>query len=208
MNLRWIDVTLPMHRGMTLWPGDPPFSLEADVRIARGNSCNVSKLSLGTHTGTHLDAPWHFIENGAQLENIDKSLFFGTALILDCSGSHQINAADLPAERLPERVLFKTANSRIAEDSSFVQDFTGIEADAAQRLVDDGVRLVGIDYLSIGPYKRGEAVHKILLGNGTIIVEGLRLANVPAGKHEFIVLPLRLLHADGAPCRAFVGVAG
>lgn len=204
MNSTWIDITLPMHEGMTLWPGDPLFALEPDARIVRGDSCNVSRLALGTHTGTHMDAPWHFIEKGEQLEKVDPSVFFGTALVIEHRPGRPIEAGDLPEEKLPERVIFKTRNSQRPAHAPFTQDFIALKESAAERLVQDGVRLTGIDALSIGPWKAGGPVHEILLSSGMVIVEGLQLAEINEGEHEFIVLPLRLLHADGAPCRAFI----
>lgn len=204
MTATWIDITMPMQDSMTLWPGDPLFSLEPDARIARGDSCNVSRLGLGTHTGTHLDAPWHFIEEGEKLEEVNTEVFFGPALVIDHPSEDHIRAEDLPEDKLPERVIFKTRNSTRPPDAAFDKDFIALTESAARRLAADGVKLVGIDALSIGPYKAGGPVHRILLGTGMVIVEGLQLADIEKGEHEFIVLPLRLLHADGAPCRAFI----
>ncbi|NLN93263.1 MAG: hypothetical protein GX130_08170 [Candidatus Hydrogenedens sp.] len=204
MEASWIDITRPMHEGMTPWPGDPVFSLEPDVRISQGDSCNVSRLTLGTHTGTHLDAPWHFMEEGKQLEEVDPRVFFGPALVIEHLSEGHIQAEDLPDEKLPERILFKTRNSEQPADSPFQKDFIALTENAARRLAADGVKLVGIDSMSIDPYKGGGRAHRILLGAGMVIVEGLQLAQVKEGEHEFIVLPLRLLHADGAPCRAFI----
>lgn len=204
MDRYWRDVSIPLRPGMTVWPGDPEFTVEPVSSIAEGASCNMSQMTLGSHTGTHCDAPRHFIEHGKTLDQVDSSLYFGKALIIELKGEGPVRAADLPAERLPERILLKTRNSDIPVDGPFDPSFNALLEDAAERLVDDGVRLVGIDYLSIAPKGKGTAVHGILLGAGIFIVEGLRLAGITPGLHEFIVLPLPLAGADGAPCRAFL----
>jgi arylformamidase len=194
---------------MAVWPGDPPVEFEAVARIAAGDECNVSAFRVSTHTGTHIDAPWHFEEGGARLDAIDTRLFFGDALLLDLPDADSIRAVDLSAQPLPSRVLFRTRNSAISLDEPFRTDFVGLAEDCAQRLVDDGVRLVGIDYLSIAPFEQpGEGTHHILLQSGVVIVEGLRLAAFAAGTYPFIVLPLPLVGADGAPARAFIGSRG
>ena len=203
--MQWHDVSLPMAPGMAVWPGDPPFELLPDSRIASGDSCNTSFLRMSTHTGTHCDAPWHFEEGGKRLHEVDTSLFFGTALLLDMRGVDRIRAADLPEARLPRRVLFRTSNSERPPDAPFFDDFVAIEEDAAARLVSDGVRLAGIDYLSIAPRGRSGPTHHVLLQNEVFVVEGLRLGSFAAGYYEFVVLPLPLRGADGAPCRAFLG---
>ncbi len=206
MRQQWRDVSIPLRPGMTVWPGDPEFTFEPSSRITEGASCNMSHLTLGSHTGTHCDAPWHFIESGKRLDQVDTSVFMGGALVLEPTVTDHIRAADLPSDPLPGRVLFKTRNSEIPMDGNFDPSFIALEEDAAERLVKDGVRLVGIDYLSIAPKGKGAAVHRILLGAGVFVVEGLRLAGIAPGMHEFIVLPLPLVEADGAPCRAFIEV--
>lgn len=201
---QWRDISIPMQQGMTAWPGDPVFSMEPAVRIARGASCNVSRISLCTHTGTHCDAPWHFIESGKTLDQIDPAVFIGDALVIEPADTDLVRAADLPAERLPERVLFKTRNSNLPVDGPFDPAFTALSEDAAERLVRDGVLLAGIDYLSIAAKGNSDPVHRILLGAGIVILEGLRLAGIAPGVHPFAALPLPIVGADGAPCRAFI----
>lgn len=205
--VRWIDVSMPMYEGMLAWPGDEPFAVRADRRIARGDGCNTSCLTLHTHTGTHMDAPWHFIETGSRLHEVDSQLFFGEALIVDVSGKDVISAEDIPRNGIRPRVLFKTDNSTFPIDDKFRKHYVALTPDAAERLVEQGVKLVGIDYLSIGPFKEpGHLTHIILLRHNIVVVEGLRLAEVPAGVHSFVVLPLPLQGLDGSPCRAFVGM--
>ncbi len=200
----WIDVTIPMRPGMTTWPGDPVFNFEPVARIASGASCNLSLLTLSSHTGTHCDAPWHFDEDGKRLDEVDPAVFFGRALVIDLRGVETIHAADLPKAPLPPRVLFRTRNSDVPANAPFDTQFVAIEADAASRLVADGVRMVGVDGLSVAPYKRSDETHRILLGAGVFVVEGLRLERFGAGECECVVLPMHLAGADGAPCRAFM----
>ncbi len=192
---------------MVVWPGDPAFSFEPAARISDGDSCNVSAIALSTHTGTHCDAPWHFEDNGKKLHEVDSSLFFGDALILDLPDVAIVRAADLPKEKLPPRVLFKTRNANYPSDVPFRNDFVALDACAAQRCVDDGVRLVGVDYLSVAPFKQpGQPTHHLLLEADVFVVEGLQLKPFAAGIYPFVVLPMHLVGADGAPCRAFIGV--
>lgn len=208
MENDWRDVSIPMRPEMTVWPGDPKFSFEPASRMADGASCNVSHIAMATHTGTHCDAPWHFVDDGATLDEVDPRVFFGAALLIELPGVDLIRAADLPETALPPRVLFKTRNSNIPMDGEFDRAFVALDEGAAERLVADGVQLVGIDYLSIAPFGKGRPVHHILLSAGVFVVEGLRLADIPPGTHEFIVLPLPIADADGAPCRAFLRPGG
>lgn len=204
--MRWLDVSIALREGMVVWPGDAPFQFAPSSRIADGASCNTSTLSLPTHVGTHCDAPWHFEDDGKRLHEIDPAVYFGPAEIVHLPEVTVITEADLPARKLPSRVLFKTSNSDYPEEDPFNTAFVGLDESAARRLVADGVKLVGIDYLSIAPYKNSAPTHHALLQNDVFIVEGLRLKGVPAGPCEFVVLPMPLHGADGAPCRAFVGL--
>jgi len=207
MGIKWIDVSIPLRRETAVWPGDPPFEFAPMSRMARGDSCNTSRVSMATHTGTHIDAPWHFDDNAPRLDQIDPAIFFGQAALFDLPNVSVVAAADLGANPLPPRILLKTRNSDIPYDGPFREDFVALAADAAQRLVDEQVRLVGIDYLSIAPFKQeGHDTHRILLGKHIPCVEGLRLGGLRPGIYEFIVLPLHIPGADGAPCRAFAGL--
>lgn len=206
--MRWVDVSIPLRNGMTVWPGDPPFDLVPERRIAAQEGCNTSRLSLATHTGTHVDAPWHFEESGKRLDALDPAVFFGDALVIALPDVQVIRPEDLGTHSLPPRVLFKTRNSDFPVDAPFTSDYVAVGEDAARRLVEEGVRLVGVDYLSVAPRKQpGQVTHHILLENEVLVVEGLRLAPIPPGIHPFVVLPLPVAGADGAPCRAFVGLA-
>jgi arylformamidase len=171
--------------------------------MAEGAPYNLSRLSLSAHTGTHCDAPWHFLDNGKKLDEVDSSVFFGPALLLDFRGIETICAADLPQNPLPPRILIRTRNSD-APAGPFDTGFVGMEADAAARMVADGVRMVGYDGPSVGSYECVKEAHCILLGADVFIVENLRLAQCEAGEYECTVLPMALVGADGAPCRAFL----
>jgi len=207
MSVRYYDISIPLRVGMTVWPGDAAFELLPRTRINEGENCNTSWMGLSTHTGTHIDAPWHFEENGNRLEQIDTALFFGEAMLVELLDVDVIRAADLGPERLPVRVLFKTRNSQYPVEAPFRRDFVALAADAARRLVDDGVKLVGIDYLSVAPPQQpGQETHHILLSNNVVVVEGLCLNGFSTSCYEFVVLPLALLGADGSPCRAFLGM--
>ena len=204
MQYQWRDISIPMRPEMAVWPGDPPFRFEPASRMADGASCNTSKITMSSHTGTHCDAPWHFVDTGKTLDQVDPTVFIGDALVIALPEADLIRAADLPQTPLPQRVLFKTRNSNIPMDADFDRSFVALHEDAAERLVADGVRLVGIDYLSIAPFGNGTPVHRILLGAEVFVVEGLRLADIAPGVYDFIALPLPIAGADGAPCRAFI----
>lgn len=190
--------------GMPVWPGDPAFESAPVASIGGGDSCNLTRLTLSTHLGTHLDAPWHFCPDGLRVDELDPALFFGEALVLALVDADIVRAEHLPASPLPPRVLFKTRNSLRPEDAPFDTDFVAVAPDAAERLVADGVRLVGVDGYSVGAHGDTGPTHRILLGAGIPVVEGLRRAAVPAGFCEFVVLPLPVAGGDGAPCRAFL----
>lgn len=203
----WIDVSIPLQVGMTVWPGDLNFSFEPDRRIANGANANTSFLHLSTHTGTHCDAPWHFVDSGKKLHEVDFSIFFGKAQVIDWNYDEHINADKLKDIKIDSsRVLFKTKNSSFSTMGDFHTEFLALLPDTAQLLVDKGVQLVGIDYLSIAPYKQSRPTHEILLKNNVFVVEGLRLKNIPEGHYEFVVLPLAIVGSDGSPCRAFINL--
>jgi len=202
----WIDVSMRLKKGMLSWPGDKDYALHAQERISNGDEVNTSWFVCSTHTGTHIDAPWHFEPDGRRVHELPLELFAGSARLIDLPQAGLIEARDLGEAPLPRRVLLKTRNSERLEDEGFDEDYVAVGPDAAQRLVDEGVRIVGVDYLSVAPYGQpGQPTHHILLGNGVLIVEGLRLGGLSAGDYMFIVLPLALEGADGAPCRALAG---
>ena len=206
-QLDWRDVTEPIRPELTVWPGDQSFTARPSARIARGDTANVSTIALSTHTGTHCDAPWHFLDDGKRVHELDPTLFIGPAQVLDCRGVKQIDADDLGPGPFPKRVLIKTDNADIPLTAPFKEDFAALTVDAAERLTEAGVGLVGIDYFSVAPFPDQSPVHHVLLGAEVLIVENLRLAPIPPGPSALIVMPMLLQGMDGAPCRAFVGLA-
>jgi arylformamidase len=210
--MRTYDVTLTITPQMIVWPGDPPVIIEHTSSIATGDTANVSQISMSCHTGTHVDAPDHFLNNGRTVENLSLDLLVGRAYVLHLPDVNLITASILMDADIPprtRRLLFKTKNSDLwaKGNQEFQADFVGLSVDAAELLVDRNVKLVGVDYLSVAPYKMGKPVHTILLNAGVVVIEGLDLSNVSQGRYTLHCLPLKLGGADGAPTRAIlVGV--
>lgn len=210
--MRTYDVTLTITPQSTVWPGDPPVNIKRTSSIAAGDNSNVSEISMSCHTGTHVDAPDHFLNNGVTVENLSLDLLVGRAYVLYLPGINLITASVLMDADIPprtRRLLFKTRNSEYwaNDNKEFQTDFVGLSVDAAELLVDRNVRLVGIDYLSIAPYKMGVPVHTILLAAGVVVIEGLDLSKVSQGRYTLHCLPLKLGGVEGAPTRAIlVGV--
>lgn len=201
------DISLKISEKMITWPGDPSVKIERTALIANGNTCNVSRINMATHTGTHIDAPYHFLENGNTIEKINLESLMGTCIVLEIDVDNNIKAEDIKKHNISghSRVIFKTKNSELWESNSdnFNKDFISLSQDAAEYLVEKSVELIGIDYLSIESFycDKKHAVHKILLKNNVIIVEGLNLSSVEPGIYELICLPLKLDGTDGAPAR-------
>jgi arylformamidase len=204
----WIDISAPIYSGMVHWPGDPAVLIERVHELARGDAANVSKLELGAHTGTHMDAPRHFLADGAGLDEMPLDATIGPARVIGIEHPQAVLPAELEGHNLQpgERVLFRTRNSeRCWNNDQFVEDYVYISAAAARFLVQRQVRTVGIDYLSVGGYVHdGVETHQILLGAGIWLIEGLKLSAVKPGAYELICLPLRVVGADGAPARAIL----
>ncbi len=188
---------------MPPWPGDAPFSQETASSIEQGDSCNVSRLSIGSHFGTHMDAPYHFENDGIRLEQIPLDVLIGPTLVHQVDALDVITAAHLPDLSNVERILFKTPNCRYIDDVEFHTDYISVGLDAAQALTEAEVKLVGLDYYSIEKYKaEGHPVHHQLCGKGVILLEGVDLRSIDPGMYELIVLPLKIEGCDGSPCRA------
>jgi arylformamidase len=199
-----LDVSVPLAQGVVTYPGNPEFEFHPIKRIADGGSSNVSRLVLGTHTGTHVDAPKHFIDDGASVEALPLNLLIGRARVVEIGKRGTITADDLIAAGLREdlRVLFKTPNSALWNSQEFHEDYAHLSDTGARYLVDQGVKVVGIDYLSIEQFKKpGAPAHKTLLSNGVIIIEGLNLSEAEPGMYEMYCLPLPVSGGDGAPAR-------
>jgi arylformamidase len=206
------DVSVLVHNGIPTWPGDPKFSMSLASSIAKGDVVNLTRLDMGAHTGTHMDAPFHFYRDGSGIDELPLEVLLGPCRVFDLSTiTDHISAATLEAcdwkgsdGASVTRALFKTRNSRhwANNDSEFDKEFIALTSDAAMHLVHRGVKLVGVDYLSVEPYSsKTHPVHDTLLGAGVVIIEGLNLSAVPAGDYELIALPLKLKGADGAPAR-------
>jgi arylformamidase len=203
---RRMDVSMPVFVGMPAFPGDPEFESEPVHRIASGDPYNLSRVTLGTHTGTHVDPPRHFLEGASPIDRLDLDQLNGPCELVVVHGQHgPIGRNELAA--IPEgteRVLLRTTNSeRWARSLDFFPDYEALSLDGARYLRERGVRLVGIDALSVEADTTGKfPVHHELLGHGTLILEGLLLAEAGAGRYELECLPLRLRDGDGGPARA------
>jgi arylformamidase len=206
-----IDVTLRVHPDMHAWPGDPKIEFIQAQAIARGDDCNLSMLSLGAHSGTHVDAPLHFIDGGGAVEALSIETMVGPCRVVRIEGSANISREDVVAAGVQpgERILFKTANSGRLSGSGFLMDFVGVGPEAAELLAEIRPSLIGIDYLSIAPIDSDNPiVHRRLLGAGIILVEGLDLSAVLPGDYELICAPLLLAGLEGAPARVFLRPLG
>jgi arylformamidase len=197
---------------MPVWPGDPRVRIERTSNIPGGDEANVSRLHLGSHTGTHVDAPHHFIHEGLTVDRLPLDVLIGPALVIDLDHLEgpAIDVFDLAGVhfgKATSRILLKTRNSRLweARQTEFERDYVHLGHKAAQWLVKRGIRLVGVDYLSVEALNAdGHRVHHALLGAGIVIVEGLDLSRVPAGPCQLVCLPLKIEGGDGAPARVLV----
>lgn len=199
-----LDVSVPLADGIPVYPGNPAFELHPIKRIAEGGSSNNSRLVMGTHSGTHVDAPRHFFDGAAGVDELPLNLLLGRARVVEIQRRGGISAADLEAAGLREdiRVLFRTSNSALWNAPSFHEDYTHLTESGARYLVEQGVKVVGVDYLSVEQFKKpGAPAHRTLLSAGVIIIEGLNLSDAEPGMYEMYCLPLRIPGADGAPAR-------
>ena len=202
----WMDISIPMYSGMVHWPGDPPFKINRIWNINKGAKCNLSHISMSSHTGTHMDPPLHFLRNGKSLDKTPLDAVIGLARVLEIKDKETIKPKELKKFKIKksERLLFKTINStRCWKTNKFVQDFVYISKEAAAYLAERKVKTVGIDYLSVGGFKKdGLETHINLMKAGIWLIEGLNLSKVKPGNYELICLPLKILNSDGAPARA------
>jgi arylformamidase len=204
------DITVPFRTDLPLWPGDPPPVMTLMKCQAAGARCNVTRLDTGVHFGTHLDAPGHFIEGGKGVDQLALDVLVGPCIVAGVPDVMQIGPDHLEALGLPEgttRLLLRTRNSSLWDrpDHAFREDFAALTADAARWVVDRGIRLIGIDYLSIQLFADAvSTTHLVLLGAEVIVVEGLDLRTVEPGAYDLTCLPMKLVGADGAPVRAIL----
>jgi arylformamidase len=202
--MKIFDVTVPLTKDIIVYPGDPPVRIERRATLNRdGAKANLSRYAFGSHTGTHIDAPFHFLENGLTVDRLPLELLIGRARVVEVTSPRIDETAleefDFTADA---RVLFKTRNSYLWSQKTFVEDYVYITPGAARSLVNQGIKLVGIDYLSVEKFGvESFDTHLILLQAGTIIIEGLDLREVEPGDYELICLPLNVKDGDGAPAR-------
>jgi arylformamidase len=203
------DVSVPVENGMTVWPSDPPVKLTPSaIPSSDGtHTIRVTSIELGSHTGTHIDAPDHFVKGGRKLHEIPLQWLVGEVTVIHVPNVPSISRRHL--ENLDwtgvERVLFKTDNSERWAEKSFQRDFVYLEPNAAELLVERGLRLVGIDYLSIDPFgSEGHPAHFVLLPKNVVVLEGLDLRKIAPGRYQMAALPLNLQDADGAPARVIL----
>jgi arylformamidase len=203
------DISLPLHSALPVWPGDPSAVIEQTQAIDRGDLYNSSRLQCSLHWGTHIDAPFHLIQSSWSIDQIPAEILLGKVQVLDVGESPSITRTVLVEYKLKsqERIIFKTGNSRFWDEKplKFHPEFTALTADAAEYLLQLGVRLVGIDYLSLDSYESKDLpVHKILYRKNVVGVEGLDLRKVSPGEYDLVCLPLKVLRGDGAPARVML----
>jgi arylformamidase len=203
---RIYDISVPIRSGGLVYPGNPYIDVALQQAIAKGAGANVSTIQFGSHTGTHVDASRHFFDDGQSVDKIPLERLIGPALLVSFGDDvMSVGAAELQAHDFKghKRILLRTRNSAFLSRKDFVKDYTYLAPDGAQYLVDQGVELVGIDYLSIEQFHSGHhRTHRTLLERSVVIVEGLDFSVPAPGEYQFICLPLRLEGCDGAPARA------
>lgn len=196
------DISVPIREGMPIYHDNPGFSRVLDSALAKGAGANVSRLEMGAHTGTHVDGPSHFYDGADGTEVLDLAAMIGACEVVEVAerGLRPIDAEALQAAAIPtgaERVLLKTTNSQLWDRDEFTHDFIRLDGSGAEFVLDRGIRLIGIDYLSIGDAD----AHHALLGRPIVALEGLDLREIAPGPYELLCLPLRLQGSDGAPAR-------
>ncbi|MDP9278146.1 MAG: cyclase family protein [Gemmatimonadota bacterium] len=203
---RIYDISVPIRSGGIVYPGNPEIDITLQQAVAKGAGANVSAIRFGSHTGTHADASRHFFDDGQPVDQIPLDRLIGPALLVSFADDvRAIGAAELKAHDLRgrTRILLRTRNSALLSQKQFAPDYTYLAPDGAEYLVDKGVELVGIDYLSIEQFHSGHhRTHRTLLAKSVVILEGLDLSAPPPGEYQLICLPLRIEGCDGAPARA------
>ncbi len=209
--MKWIDISVPVAEdGMPLWPGSKPVRFEKQLSLQRGDHADDTVLSMGIHTGTHVDAPSHFVPGTSTIDQLDLEVFVGPCWVADCRRCAKVGAEELRVAGIPagtDRVLLRTDNDQ-KWGPSFDPSFVGVSLDGAEWLVEQGVRLLGVNYLSVQPYGDTNEIHRTLLRSGVPVVEGLRLDQVEPGPYALMCLPMKLVGIEGAPARALLFPAG
>jgi arylformamidase len=205
--MKLIDVSVPLDSTTPTYPGNTPFTLEGIKRIARGDSSNVSTLHMSAHAGTHVDAPRHFFDNAPGTESLPLEMLMGRTRVAEVRSRTGIDADELAKLDLSEdiRVLFKTVNSKYWGSSEFHKEYVGVTDTGAKYLVEHGIKVVGVDYLSVEVFHQpGAPAHHTLLGGGVVVIEGLNLRDVEPGIYDMICLPVAIVGSDGAPARVIL----
>ena len=203
--MKFYDISLPVREKMVGWPTDPKVKMKFKSRISKGDVCNLTKLIMSAHSGTHMDAPFHFIDKGKTVDEIPIYNFYGESAVFELDCEKQINVKDLQKFKIKgiERVLFKTRNSVLWKKKDFNKKYVFFTGKSAEYLVSCGVRLVGIDYLSVEQFgNEKHPAHDVFLSNDIVLLEGLNLAGVKPGKYILSAFPLNLAGREGAPVRA------
>ncbi len=201
-----IDITVPITEDMPVWPGSRGIQITPVKQMEKGDSSNDSRVDFNLHTGTHIDAPSHFVQNGRTIEQLPIDIFIGPCYVADLQNADKVTPENLSALNIPsgiERLLIRTKNSELWKNQSheFDKDFIAFTKEAAQWVVDNGIKLIGIDYLSVQRYYDGPEVHQVLLGADIVALEGLNLSNVEVGFYDLICLPMKLVNTEAAPAR-------
>jgi arylformamidase len=204
--MRLYDISIPISKDIVTWPGDPPVSLTMVSSISDGAQCNVTRIGMGAHTGTHIDAPYHFLEHGTTVDAIPLENLIGPCFVIEVDSEDLITKKDIQSHNLEghSRILIKTSNSGLFSNPliPFNSNYVALGIEAARYLVEIGIILVGIDYLSIESFESDDCpVHKLLLRNHITILEGLNLSAVESGVYELICMPLKLIGCEASPAR-------
>ena len=204
------DISLPLKNDLPVWPGDPKVEVSSLQSMDDGDTCNVSYIKMGVHAGTHVDAPHHFLNNRITVDKLNLNVLVGEVYVAEISAeTRSITRKDLENSNISkgvERLLLRTKNSDLwgQRNNLFDKNFIALEKTGAEWIVDQGIKLVGIDYLSIAPYNNAIPTHQVLLKARIIIIEGLNLSKIPQGYYELTCLPLNIAGSDGSPARAIL----
>jgi len=204
------DISLSLSPECIRWVTSQPMELIERKRMSRGDANNSSSIHASAHAGTHVDAPFHFVPDGMTIEALPLDIFIGPARVCAVEPGTHITAADVEKAGIQgeTRVLFKTRNSSLLQKGVYDPSFAAFSVDGAKALVDLGVGLVGLDYMSAAHADEQVPVHRAFLDHGVILLEGIDLSAVPPGRYELICPPVKLARADGAPCRALLRELG
>ena len=203
------DISLTLSNEIPVWPGDRGLEFKKLLEMSKGEMCNVTGIKMTAHTGTHVDAPCHFVDGAASSETIPLKNLIGPALVVEALDADLITKDVLESLEIPpktERLLIKTRNSNewVNKSCKFKEDYVAVSKDGAEFLVERGVKLIGVDYLSVAPFHDLIPTHEILLKNEMIVLEGINLSEVPKGSYTLYCLPLKIKGSDGAPARAIL----